>query len=71
VTGGHNDISKLLHLGTMAKMKCSAQMATGITYGDVMARKMEWIKITSIVESKATEKLINEVNTIPKELSHL
>jgi hypothetical protein len=52
--GGNNDISKLLDLGAMAKMTCSFQMATGIPYGDAIARKMGWLTITSIVESKDT-----------------
>jgi hypothetical protein len=41
VWGGENiDISKLLDLGEMAYMICSAKMATGIIYGDAMVRTM-------------------------------
>jgi hypothetical protein len=52
--GGNNDISKLLNLVAMAKMTCSVQMSTGITYGYAMAWKMGWITIISIVVSKET-----------------
>jgi hypothetical protein len=52
--GGNNDISKLLDVGAMANMTCSAQMLTCITYGDAIARKMGRLQLTSIVESKDT-----------------
>jgi hypothetical protein len=35
-------------------MTWSARMTTVKTYGDAMAQKMGWIKITSFVESKDT-----------------
>jgi hypothetical protein len=54
IGGGNNDISKLLDLGAMAKLTCSVQMSTCIAYGDAIARKMGWITIISIVESKDT-----------------